>query len=291
MVGFWINETLYPGWGQRFSVHKTLAHVKSAIQDIVVVETMSHGRVMVLDGVVQVTQADEFIYQEMIAHVPLMAHGAAARVLIIGAGDGGVLFQVLRHKAVQSATMVEIDGDVIRLAREFLPDLGGESWSDPRAQVIIGDGVDFVAAASSASFDVIIVDSTDPIGAGEALFTDEFYRNCARVLTPEGVVVNQCGVPFMQAKELCETSRRRARCFSFVSAYLVAVPTYVGGFMTIGISSNTVTGLTLDAALIRERAAAATILGGTRYWSPEVHVASFALPPCISEHLPGRRAS
>ena len=117
----WINETLYPDWGQRFLVKRELARVQSAFQDIVMFESFSHGRVMVLDGVIQITERDEFVYQEMLAHVPLLAHGAAANVLIIGAGDGGVLRRVLQHRDVRRAVMVEIDGEVIRLAKEFLP--------------------------------------------------------------------------------------------------------------------------------------------------------------------------
>src|SRR6516162_3101012 len=198
----WINETLYAEWGQRFRVQRELARVNSDFQDIAIFESVSHGRVMVLDGVIQITEADEFVYQEMLAHVPLIAHGAARSVLIIGAGDGGVLRRVLQHRGVQREVMVEIDGEVIRLAKQFLPKIGGDAWNDPRAQVIVGDGIDYVKRASDASFDAIIVDSTDPIGVGEVLFTDEFYANCARILTARGVVVNQCGVPFMQAAEL-----------------------------------------------------------------------------------------
>ena len=127
--------------------------------------------------------------------MPLLAHGAAENVLIIGAGDGGVLRRVLRHDTVKRAVMVEIDGEVIRLSKEFLPGIAGDAWNDPRAEVIVGDGIDYVKRAPDASFDAIIVNSTDPIGVGEVLFTDEFYRNCARILTARGLIVNQCGVP------------------------------------------------------------------------------------------------
>src|ERR1700712_3795195 len=233
-TGNWINETLYPDWGQRFHVTRELARVKSEFQDIAIFESASHGRVMMLDGVVQITEADEFVYQEMLTHVPLLAHGATENVLIIGAGDGGVLRRVLQHPNVKRAVMVEIDGEVIRLSKEFLPGIAGEAWNDPRAKVIVGDGIDYVRRAGDGSFDAIIVDSTDPIGVGEVLFTDEFYANCARILTDRGLVVNQCGVPFMQADELHETSVRRRKFFSHVTAYVAAVPTYVGGFMTLG---------------------------------------------------------
>jgi spermidine synthase len=282
----WINETLYPDWGQRFRVKRELARVQSEFQDIAIFESHSHGRVMVLDGVIQITEGDEFVYQEMLTHVPLMAHGEAANVLIIGAGDGGVLRRVLQHKTVAKAVMVEIDGEVIRLAKEFLPRIAGDAWTDTRAQVIVGDGIDYVKRAADASFDVIIVDSTDPIGVGEVLFTDDFYRNCARILTARGLIVNQCGVPFMQADELRETSERRRAFFPHVTAYVAAVPTYVGGFMTLGWAAKNAALTTVPVETIRDRAAQAGILGQTGYWTPEIHVGAFHLPPYISRHLP-----
>ena len=240
----WINETLYPDWGQRFLVKRELARVQSEFQDIVIFDSTSHGRVMVLDGVIQITEADEFVYQEMLTHVPLLAHGAAANVLIIGAGDGGVLRRVLQHRTVQARG----DGGDRRRGDppvEGIPaGIGGDAWNDPRAEVIVGDGIDYVKRAPDAAFDAIIVDSTDPIGVGEVLFTDEFYANCARILTARGLVVNQCGVPFMQADELRETSARRAKFFPHVTAYVAAVPTYVGGFMTLGWAAK-------DASLTR----------------------------------------
>jgi spermidine synthase len=221
----------------------------------------------------------------MLTHVPLLAHGAARRVLIIGAGDGGVLRRALQHNTVERAVMVEIDGEVIRLAKEHLPMIAGDAWTDPRAQVIVGDGIDHVRTAPDASYDVIIVDSTDPIGVGEVLFTDEFYANCARILTDGGLVVNQCGVPFMQADELRETNIRRAKSFADTWAFTAAVPTYVGGFMTLGWAAKQRAMRQHDAATIRARAEAAGILGTTRYWTPELHVAAFHLPPYIAENL------
>jgi spermidine synthase len=181
--------------------------------------------------------------------------------------------------------MVEIDGEVIRLARQFLPDIGGDAWNDPRAEVIVGDGIDYVKRAPDAAFDVIIVDSTDPIGVGEVLFTDDFYANCARILTARGVVVNQCGVPFMQADELRETSARRAMFFAHVTAYVAAVPTYVGGFMTLGWAAKDPALTRASADMIRARAGTAGVLGTTRYWTPEIHVGAFNLPPYIADCL------
>jgi len=286
MSDAWINETLYETWGQRFRVKRELARVKSDFQDIVVFESESHGGVLVLDGAIQITERDEFVYQEMLAHVPLLAHGAAKSVLIIGAGDGGVLRRVLQHRSVERAVMVEIDGEVISLSKKFLPNIAGDAWNDPRADVIVGDGIEYVRNAPDASFDAIIVDSTDPIGVGEVLFTDEFYQNCARVLTPNGLIVNQCGVPFMQADELQETSARRAKFFPQVSAYVAAVPTYVGGFMTLGVAAKGPSPAANSVETIRARAEAAGVLGTTGYWTPEIHVGAFNLPPYIARHLP-----
>jgi len=152
--------------------------------------------------------------------------------------------------------------------------------------VIVGDGIDYVKRAPDATFDAIIVDSTDPIGVGEVLFTDDFYANCARILTARGLVVNQCGVPFMQADELRETSARRAKFFPHVSAYVAAVPTYVGGFMTLGWAAKDASLTRVSVSEIRDRAEASGILGSTRYWTPEIHVGAFNLPPYIAEHLP-----
>jgi spermidine synthase len=284
----WINETLYPSWGQRFLVKRELARVQSDFQDIVIFESYTHGRVMLLDGVVQITEGDEFVYQEMLTHVPLLAHGDATRVLIIGAGDGGVLRRVLQHRNVARAVMVEIDGEVIRLAKAFLPDIAGDAWSDPRADVIVGDGIDYVRNAADASFDAIIVDSTDPIGVGEVLFTDEFYANCARILSAGGLIVNQCGVPFMQHDELHDTSMRRAKFFPHVGAYVAAVPTYVGGFMTLGFAAKQEGLDAVPVETIQARATEAGLDGLTLYWTADIHAGAFKLPPYIARHLPKR---
>jgi len=222
----------------------------------------------------------------MLAHVPLLAHGGARRALIIGAGDGGVLRRVLEHRSIERAIMVEIDGEVIRLVREHMPQIAGEAWTDPRTTLVVGDGLKYLAESPPDSFDVVIVDSTDPVGVGETLFTEAFYADCARALGPNGIVVNQSGVPFMQGQELRETSLRRAGAFPCVTAYVAAVPTYVGGLMALGFAAKQPGLDSVPIPVLRERAEAAGILGRTRYWSPEVHHASFQLPPYISELLP-----
>lgn len=263
----------------------------SKFQDIVVFDSLSHGRVLVLDGAIQITESDEFAYQEMLVHVPLLAHGDPKRVLIIGAGDGGVLRRVLQHTTVERAVMVEIDGEVVRIAREFMPSISGDAWSDPRTSLVIGDGLAYVASAPSASFDVVIVDSTDPVGVGEVLFTEAFYADCARVLDRDGIIVNQAGVPFMQGDDLRLSTKRRASAFKHVTAYLAAVPTYVGGFMALGFASNTAGLDAIPAPELALRAERALLGCKTEYWTPEVQCAAFALPPyiqrCLTEALSG----
>jgi spermidine synthase len=284
-VTSWVNETLYPGWGQRFACKAEIARVRSPYQDILVFDSASHGRVLMLDGVVQITEADEFVYQEMMAHVPLLNHGAAGRVLVIGGGDGGILRRVLQHRNVRRAVLVEIDEQVIALSKAHLPAIGGDAWTDGRAEVVVGDAIRYVFEAPPGAFDAIIVDSTDPVGVGEALFTEDFYRECARVLTDNGVLVNQGGVPFMQGGELRRSSARRAAFFPDTHAYAIAVPTYVGGFMAIGWAARDPACRAVTAAEVERRAAAAGILGATRYWTPEIHVGAFNLPPYVMDNL------
>jgi spermidine synthase len=281
----WVEETLYPAWGQRFLRKAEIARVRSPHQDIHVFDSTTHGRVLMLDGVVQITEADEFAYQEMMAHVPLLNHGAAERVLVIGGGDGGILRRVLQHRGVRRAVLVEIDAQVIALCKEHMPGIGGAAWTDVRAEVVVGDAIHYVAEAPPASFDAVIVDSTDPAGVGEVLFTEDFYRHCARVLTARGVVVNQGGVPFMQGDELRLSSARRAAFFADTHAYTVAVPTYVGGLMAIGWSAKDPACRAAPAAEVERRAAAAGVLGTTRYWTPAVHVGAFDLPPYVADCL------
>ncbi len=180
--------------------------------------------------------------------------------------------------------MVEIDEAVIRLARQYMPAIGGDAWLDPRANVLVSDGIAFVSSVTAGSFDVIIVDSTDPAGPGETLFTEQFYRQCARALKPGGILVNQCGVPFCQGSELQATARYRRAAFLDVGVYLAAVPTYIGGFMAIGIASDARIH-PLAQEELQSRAVAAGVFGKTQYWTPGIHQASFHLPPYISQYL------
>lgn len=279
----WFEETLHTqtndmGFAQRFRMTKVIHQEKTAFQDLIIFETPAFGKVLALDGVVQTTEGDEFIYHEMIAHVPMLAHGNAKRVLIVGGGDGGVLREVLRHPVVR-AVMVEIDGGVVEACKAHMPNIGAGAFDDPRSELLIADGIKF-AAATEESFDVIIVDSTDPVGPGEVLFTDAFYADCKRIMNPGAILITQSGVPYLQGKEVTNGYKRLKPHFADVSFFVIAVPTYAGGFMTLGWASDDPRLRAQCEIDIAERFAALDLR--TRYYTPEVHVAAFALPPFIS---------
>ncbi|WP_372425926.1 polyamine aminopropyltransferase [Salinarimonas chemoclinalis] len=275
-------EAIHDGFGQTFRVDRLVHYEKTEHQELVVFDNACFGRVLALDGIVQLTQHDHHVYHEMIAHVPVLAHGAVRDVLVIGGGDGGVLREVLRHEALR-ATLVEIDARVIETARAHLPFVGADAFDHPRAEIVIGDGLAYVRD-TERRFDVIVVDSTDPVGPAAALFGESFYRDCARRLTPGGVLVTQAGVPFFQGAQVAQAHRLRARLFAHATVYLAAVPTYTGGPIALGFASDAdlVPG---DLPLLRERFAAARL--ETRYYAPDVHVGAFALPPEVRTLLQG----
>ncbi len=240
------------------------------------------GRVLTLDGVVQVTENDNFVYHEMLTHVPILAHGAARRVLIVGGGDGGMAREVLRHRGIESVTMVEIDAGVVDFSRKFLPSISDGAFDDRRLEVVIADGAEFMAQSGPA-YDVIIIDSTDPAGPGEVLFTNTFYGRAKRRLTPGGILVTQNGVPFLQRAELTATMRAFDALFSDRTCYLATVPTYAGGPMAFGWGTDGEARRT-PREVLAERYAAAGLR--TRYYNPDVHVAAFALPGYVQALMP-----
>jgi spermidine synthase len=276
------TETMPAGYGQQFRIDELLYEVKTDHQHLMIFQNVVFGRVMVLDGIVQTTEKDEFIYHELMAHVPILAHGQARRVLIVGGGDGGLLREVTRHRQVTHITQVEIDAQVIDLCRRYLPDHSQGAFDDPRVDIIIDDGLGFVRR-TDARFDVILSDSTDPIGPGEALFQEDFYAACKRCLTPGGILVTQNGVPFLQLDEIQSTARRIGRMFADWHFYSAAVPTYTGGIMTFAWGTDDNALRHTDIEVLKRRFAAAAIK--TRYYTPEIHAASFALPQYILEAI------
>jgi spermidine synthase len=235
----------------------------------------------VLDGAVQTSERDEFLYHEMLVHVPLLAHPNPQRVLVIGGGDGGTLRRVLEHSTVTEAVMVEIDERVTALSREFMPSIGGDVWDDPRATVLFDDGNAYVRA-DGEPFDAIIVDSSDPVGPGIVLFETPFFERCLERLNPSGVYVAQIGSPIYFQDELRMAVRNARAAFPDVRVYLGHVTTYPGvlwGFMLCGEA------LTIDAAEAEARAAERKITA--RAWTPALQASAFGLPGFVTEAFEG----
>ena len=239
---------------------------------------------MTLDKVVQTTTGDEFIYHEMLTNVPILAHGNVSRVLIIGGGDGGILRHVLKHKKILHATMVEIEPRVIDLTKKYMPEICGDAFDDPRAEIIIADGCKFVRE-TARHFDVVIIDLTDPEGPGEVLFTPEFYADCKKCLTPGGVMVTQSGVPFSQPKTVQISQRNLALSFADVTFFVATIPTYISGQMTLGFATDNPALKQVDLATLQARQKEAG-MDDCRYYTPAIHQAAFALPRYIEKLLP-----
>jgi len=287
-VTTWFNETLYKGFRQSHEVKKVLFEGRSKYQKVGVFESGRFGRILALDGVVQCTEGDEFVYHEMLTHLPILAHGKVESVLIIGGGDGGILEEVLKHKSVKRATMVEIDGEVIEVAKKFLPKICGKAFADKRTNLIVGDGAAYVAETKNR-YDLVIVDRPDPVGPATVLFSEGFYRNCRRVMKPGAILVAQNGVPHMQGPELTEAIRLFQKIWAESGSYLAVVPTYVCGFMSMTWASDR------DITDVDPRQVFARFdkakLPALRYYNPEIHFAAFALPNFVAGLIPAPKAA
>src|SRR5262245_14984797 len=282
-----IPETLFDDLGFRttFAAERVLHETRTAHQHLVLFEHKRFGKVLMLDGATQVTTADEFIYHEMMTHVPILAHGRAREILVVGGGDCGIAEEVLKHNGVARLTQVEIDASVVEFSKQHFPEFTGPVLADRRFELVIDDGMAYVAS-TARRFDVIIVDSTDPEGPGKVLFRSDFYAACKRCLTSGGVMVTQNGVPFFQPDELIASIGHFRKSFADAGCYVAAIPTYVGGHMAMGWATDDASLREVAAATLAERYAAAGRFA-TRYWTPEVHKAAFALPRFIAEHVAG----
>ena len=270
----WFEERLHQNWRQGIRIKDVVYEERTEHQELLIFDSHDWGRVLTLDGVVQLTTGDEFCYHEMIVHVPVMAHGAAREVLIIGGGDGGCLREALKHPGVERVTQVEIDRSVIDMCVKYLPSISDGAFDDPKARVLIADGAKY-AAETSDRYDVVIVNSTDPQGPGAVLFTTGFYRNVRRLLRDGGIMATQCGNASIRPWELEETQRdQKGAGYALVDYYLPVVPTYIGGAMALGFATDDPSRRHRTAAELRSMGVPA----GLRYYTPEVHVAAFAHP-------------
>ena len=266
----------------RFSmkVDRQIYSGKSEFQRIDIFDSLEFGRVLVLDGYTMLTEKDEFMYHEMIVHVPLCAHPNARKALVIGGGDGGSVRELVRYKDLDHIDLVEIDEEVVDACRKYLPQTAGK-LDDPRVHIHYEDGLKFIRHHED-EYDVIIVDSTDPFGPGEGLFTREFYGNCFRALKEDGIMVNQHESPFYQetAHAMQRAHKRIVNSFPLARVYQVHIPTYPSGHWLFGFASkkyHPVKGV--DWARWES-------LGiKTRYYNTKLHAASFALPTYVEDIL------
>ncbi len=268
----WFSEIcpMWPGIALSLEVEQVLYSKKSNFQQIDMYQTKNHGRMLVLDGIIQLTQSDEFAYQEMLAHVPLFAHPNPENILVIGGGDGGILREAGRHDCIKNIDFCEVDEDVINVCKEFLPDLAC-GFDDSRVNVHIADGNVFVHERTN-QYDVIIVDSSDPIGPGEALFELPFYKSLKNALKPDGIIATQ-GESFFLHKECVINLMKIAKSLFPVYAYsYFLVPTYPGGNIGICLGS-------LGPELKKPyRAMSEEFQSQLKYYTPQIHEASFVMP-------------
>lgn len=280
MDDLWYSEYHTPH--VRFSIQVTgqLHHETSSYQRISVYDSAEFGRFLTLDGIMMLTERDEFIYHEMITHPAMAVNPDIKTVLIIGAGDGGAARELIKYPTIEHIDVVEIDQRVVEVSREYFPQTAC-GFDDPRVHLHFQDGLKFVRRTENA-YDLIVVDSTDPFGPGEVLFTREFYGNCYRALTEQGILINQHESPFYRedAKAMGAAHRRLAQVFPVSCVYQAHIPTYPSGHWLFGFSSKTRRPVT-DLKAEEWNALGLT----TRYYNTDLHRGAFALPTYVREML------
>jgi len=267
----WFSEVnaLWPGQCMSIKVQEMLFQGKSDYQDVMVFKSTDHGNVLVLDGVIQATERDEFAYQEMLAHLPLYSHPNPKKVLVIGGGDGGVLREIAKHKCVEEIHICEIDRMVIDVSKKYLPNMG-KGFDDPRVRLNVGDGAAYMSERKN-EFDIILVDSSDPVGPAQSLFEKPFYEFMKNALRPGGIVCTQAECPWLHLELIKNLMEFSAQIFVRAEYAYTTIPTYPSG--QIGFLLGTTTA---DSCKIPKR----QVEDGTEmhYYNSELHSASFVLP-------------
>lgn len=256
----------------------------SLYQTVEVFDTYSCGKMLTIDSMVMCTEWDEAAYHEMIAQVPMLTHPGVKDVLVIGAGDGGTIRELLRHPGVERVTMVEIDEAVVRASKQFLPTLSS-AFDNPKLNLLIDDGIKFVHDAADESYDLVIIDSSDPVGPSEGLFTQSFYEDVYRILRQGGVVTVQSESPSFNPKAFTELNQCLKTVFGGdrVHCYLVFIPTYPTGLWSLTYCSKNGPHPLKD--FDREKATQFAEANGLRYYNADVHQAAFCLPTYIRKMI------
>ncbi len=279
-MSLWYTEKWSAGTRFSLKIDQHLHTEKTPFQQLDVFKTSDYGRFFSLDGYIMITEKDEFIYHDMIVHPAMATKPDIAKVLIIGGGDGGSARELLRYKSILSIDMVEIDERVVRVCQEYFP-VTADCLTDKRVNLVFADGLEFVKNSSDV-YDLIIVDSTDPIGPGEGLFTREFYRNCYRILADDGILVNQNESPYYEqnSTELKRAYSKIKEVFPLALVYQAHIPTYASGHWLFGFASKKLHPLKdCDAKKWQQ-------LGlKTKYYNSNIHFGAFALPNYVLEML------
>ena len=276
--GFY-NEITPGGFGLAIKAGKVLFSEQSPFQKVEVFETDSMlGRVLTLDDLMMTTEGDEFHYHEMIAHIPMMHHKNPKSVLVIGGGDGGTVREVLKHKTVERVVLCEIDGMVIDACKKFLPTISCE-LDNPKVEILVQDAIEYIKDKKN-EFDIVLIDSTDPMGPGEGLFTEEFYTNVKNSLKPDGIVCAQSESPFVNKEEIKKMYNLLKKVFPICSTFTSNIPTYPGGYWAWAFCSETVEPLSYFAEDRYNE-----ITKSCKIYNKDYHCARFALPNYLKELL------
>jgi spermidine synthase len=269
----WFTEKQTNNFGITAKINKTLHTEQTEFQKLDMVETEEFGNMLILDGMVMTTQKDEFVSHEMVAHVPLFTHPNPENVLVVGGGDGGVIREVLKHPSVKKATLVEIDGKVIEYSKQYLPEIAGK-LEDPRVEVKVDDGFLHIAQSENV-YDVIMVDSTEPVGPAVNLFTKGFYAGISKALKEDGVFVAQTDNPWFTPELITNVQRDVKEIFPITRLYTANIPTYPSGLWTFTIGSKKHDPLEVSEDRFHEI--------DTKYYTKELHKAAFVLPKFVAD--------
>ncbi|KGP74177.1 polyamine aminopropyltransferase [Pontibacillus yanchengensis] len=272
-MDLWYTEKQTENYGITAKVKQTYHTEETDYQRLDMLETEEWGTMLTLDGMVMTTDRDEFVYHEMVAHVPLFTHPNPKDVLVVGGGDGGVIREILKHPSVEKATLVEIDGKVIEYSKHYLPEIAGD-LDDPRVEVKVADGFIHIAE-SEAAYDVIMVDSTEPVGPAVSLFSKGFYSGISNALKEDGIFVAQTDNPWFKADLIRQVFRDVKEIFPVTRLYTANIPTYPSGLWTFTIGSKQHDPLEVSEERFHEL--------DTKYYTKELHKASFALPKFVKD--------
>jgi spermidine synthase len=273
----WYTEKQTPNLSYSCKITRTLHTEQTRYQDLAVVDTLQFGRMLVLDGMVMTTEVDEFVYHEMISHIALNTHPNPKRVLVVGGGDGGAIREIIKHSSVEEAVLAEIDPRVVEVSQEYLPSIAG-ALTNPRVTLALGDGVEHVRQ-NKDKYDVILIDSTEPIGPAVGLFGREFYQDVYEALKPDGIMVAQSESPFVNPDVIQMIHRNLKGVFPLKYLYLASIPTYPSGLWSFTLASKQYDPLKVALAQIKPL--------DTKYYSPELHFGAFKLPQFVADLVNG----